>query len=322
MSIKVEKINRNSFFERKLSGNSQLRDTLPSTWSLFLKLSRSSNTRGVWETVTAKRSFRSCSVSQSHPTLRPHGLQHSRPPCPSPTPGAYSNSCPLSAWCHPTISSSVVPFSPCLLYFPASGSFQMSQFFASGGQSIGAPASASVLLMNIQGWFPLGWTGWISLQSKGLSEVSNQSSKASVLLCSAFFIVQLSHPYVTTGKTIVLTRWTLHKLKERGQQDVLGSSFVIRWLGTHLPMQGAHVRSLIWKDFTCWGAARPVSHNYWSPHALELCSTTREAAAVRGGCTATGEQPCSPQLEEGHTQQHTKHDQTWIAAHPTQHNQK
>ena len=100
-------------------------------------------------------------------SLQPHGLQHARPPCPSPTPGVYSNSCPLSRWCHPTISSSVSPFSH-LQSFPASGSFQMSQFFASGGQRIGASASASVLPMNIQDWFPLGWTGWISLQSKEL----------------------------------------------------------------------------------------------------------------------------------------------------------
>ena len=97
--------------------------------------------------------------------LQPHGLQHTRPPCPSPTPGACSDSCPSSRWCHPTISSSVVPFSSCLQSFPASGSFPVSQFFASGGQSTGA--SASVLPMNIQDWFPLGWTGWISLQSKG-----------------------------------------------------------------------------------------------------------------------------------------------------------
>ena len=101
--------------------------------------------------------FRCSVVSNS---LWPHGLQHSRPPCPSPTPGAYSNSFPLSQWCHPTISSSVVPFSR-LQFFPASGSFQMSQFFAAGGQSIGASASASVLPVNIQDWFPLGWTGWI-----------------------------------------------------------------------------------------------------------------------------------------------------------------
>ena len=101
--------------------------------------------------------------------LWPHGLQHVRFPCPSPTPGAYSNSCPSCQWCHPTISSSVVPFSSHLQSFPALGSFPKSQFFASGGQSIGASASASVLPMNIQDWFPLGLTGWISLQSKGLS---------------------------------------------------------------------------------------------------------------------------------------------------------
>ena len=101
----------------------------------------------------------------------PHGLQHARLPCPSPTPGAYSNSCPLSRWCHPTISSFVVPFSSHLQSFLTSGSFPMSQFFSSGGQSIGVSASASVLPMNIQDWSHLGWTGWISLQSKGLSRV-------------------------------------------------------------------------------------------------------------------------------------------------------
>ena len=111
------------------------------------------------------------SVSWSCPTLRPHGLQHARPHCPSPTAGVYPNSCPLSRWCHPTISSSVIPFSSHLKPFPAPGSFQMNQFFTSGGQSIGVSASTSVLPMNIQDWFPLGWTGWISLQSKGLSRV-------------------------------------------------------------------------------------------------------------------------------------------------------
>ena len=104
-------------------------------------------------------------------SLWPHGLQHGRPPCPSPTLGAYSNSCLLSRWCHQTISSSVIPFSSCLQSCPASRSFQMSQFFTSGGQSIGVSASASVLPINIQDWFPLGWTGWISLLSKGLSRV-------------------------------------------------------------------------------------------------------------------------------------------------------
>ena len=101
-------------------------------------------------------------------SLQPHGLQHTRLSCPSPTPRACSRSCPLSRWCHPTISSSVVPFSSCLQSFPASGSFPMSQFFPSGGQSIGVLASASVFSMNIQDWLPLGLTGLISLQSKGL----------------------------------------------------------------------------------------------------------------------------------------------------------
>ena len=117
-----------------------------------------------------------CVVAQSCPTLQPHGLQHAGPPWPSPAPRACSNSCPLSQWCHPTISSPVSPFSSCLQSFPASGSFSTSQLFASGGQSIGASASASVLPMNIQGWFPLGWTGWVSLPSKGLSRVFSSAT--------------------------------------------------------------------------------------------------------------------------------------------------
>ena len=104
-------------------------------------------------------------------SLRPYGLQHTRPPCPSLTPRVYSNSCPSNRWCHPTTSSSVVPFSSCRQFFTASGSFPVSWFFASGGQSIGVSASASVLPMNIQDWFPLGLYGWISLQSKGLSRI-------------------------------------------------------------------------------------------------------------------------------------------------------
>ena len=116
------------------------------------------------------------SVVQSCPTLRPHGLQHARLPCP-PIPGACSNSCPSSRWSHATISSSVVPFSSCLQSFPALGSSPVSQFFASGGQSIGVSAAASVLPKYSQDWFPLGLTGWISLQSKGLSRVfSNTTS--------------------------------------------------------------------------------------------------------------------------------------------------
>ena len=109
-------------------------------------------------------------------SLQPHGLQHDRLPCPSPSPGVCSNSCPLSQWCHPTISSSVIPFSSCLQSFQVSVSFPMSQFFISGAQSIGVSASASVLPMNIQDWFPLGWTGWISLLSKRLSRVFSNTT--------------------------------------------------------------------------------------------------------------------------------------------------
>ena len=143
-------------------------------------------------------------------SLQPHGLQHARLPCPSTTPGTYSNSRPLSQWCHLTISSSVVPFSSHLQSFPASGSFPVSQFFMSGGPSIGVSASASILPMNIQDWFPLGWNGWISLQSKGLSRAFSNTcfSKASVLRRSALFMIHLSHPYMTTGKTIALIGWT------------------------------------------------------------------------------------------------------------------
>ena len=108
--------------------------------------------------------------------LQPHKPQHTRPPCPSPTPGVYYNSCPLSQWCHPTISSFFLPFSSCLQSFPASESFPMNQFFAPGGQSIGVSASTSVFTMNIQDWSPLGWTGWISLQSQGLWRVFSNTT--------------------------------------------------------------------------------------------------------------------------------------------------
>ena len=132
-----------------------------------------------------------------------HGLQHTRSVCPSLSPTICSNSCSLSWWCHPIFSSSVVLFSSCPQSFPASGSFPMSQFFtSSGGQSIGVSASASILLMNIQDWFPLGLTGLISLESKGLSRVFSNTTaqKPSIFLHSAFFMVQLSHSYMTTGK--------------------------------------------------------------------------------------------------------------------------
>ena len=129
-----------------------------------------------------------CSVALVSDSLRPHGLQHARLPCASPTPGACSNSCPSSQWCHPTISPSVIPFSSCLQSFPASGSLPMSHFFISGSQSIGASASAFVLLMNIQDWFSLGLTGLISLQSKGLSRVFSNTTVQK----HQFFGIQLS----------------------------------------------------------------------------------------------------------------------------------
>ena len=147
----------------------------------------------------------SCSVVSN--SLWPHGLQHTRIPCPSPAPGACSDSCPLSWWCHPTISFSVVPFSSCLQSFPASGSFPMSQFFTSGGQNIGVSASASVLPVNIQDWFPLGLTGLISFRMDWLdllavqgtlkSLLQHHNSKASILWRSAFFMVLLTsiHDY-------------------------------------------------------------------------------------------------------------------------------
>ena len=148
-------------------------------------------------------------------SLWPHGLQHSRLPCPSTTPGACSNSSPWSRWCHPTISSSVVPFSSRLQSFPASGSFPRSQFFTSGGQSIRTSASASVLNINIQDWFPLGLTGWLSLQSKGLSRVFSKTTvqkhqffeilyKALSFLYSPYIILTSIHDY---WKNTVLTRW-------------------------------------------------------------------------------------------------------------------
>ena len=132
--------------------------------------------------------FQLSSVAQLCLTLQPHEPQHAKPPCPSPTPEVYSNSCPLSWWCHPTISSSVVPFSSCPQSFPASGSFPVGQLFTSGGQSIGVSASASVFPMNTQDSSPLGWTGWISLQSKGLSrDFSNATVQK-----HQFFSAQLS----------------------------------------------------------------------------------------------------------------------------------
>ena len=147
---------------------------------------------GIWSQLTFSSflSFSSvhlsCSVMSD--SLRPHEPQYARPPCPSPTARVYPNPCPLSRWSHPIISFSVIPFSSCPQSFPASGSFQMSQLFASGGQSTGVAASTSVLPMNTQDWSPLGWTGWISLQSKGLSRVFSNTTVQKL----QFFGAQLS----------------------------------------------------------------------------------------------------------------------------------
>ena len=133
---------------------------------------------------------------------RPHEPHHARPPCPTPTPRVHSNSCPLSQWCHPTISSFIVPFSSCPPFFPASRSFQMNQLFTSGGQSIRVSASASVLPMNIQDWSPLGWPGWISLQSKGPSRVFSNTT----IQKHQFFGTQLSSQSNTHIYTRVLEK--------------------------------------------------------------------------------------------------------------------
>ena len=150
----------------------------------------------------------SCSVVSD--SLRPHESQHNRPPCPSPTPGVHSDSRPLSQWCHPDISSSVVPFSSTPHSLPSSESFTMSQLFTWGGQSTGVSALASFLPKKSQGWSPSEWT-WLDLLAVQVtlkSLLQHHSLKTSILRCSAVFTVQLSHPYMTTGKTIALTRWT------------------------------------------------------------------------------------------------------------------
>ena len=152
-------------------------------------------------------SIRSDQISRSvmSDSLRPHELQHARPPCPSPAPGVHSNSSPSSWWCHPAISSSVVPFSSCHQSLPASESFQIGQFFASGGQSIGVSASVSVLPMNIQDRFPLGWTGWISLQSKGLWRIFSNTTVRSINSSALSF---LHSPTLTS----IYDRWKNHSL--------------------------------------------------------------------------------------------------------------
>jgi len=210
------------------------------------------NDVGIWE-QTAERKGRtgrwnggnkcqfssvqfSCSVVSD--SLRPHESQHARPPCPSPTPRVHPDSRPSSQWCHPAISSSVVPFSSCPQSFPASESFPISQLFAWGGQSTGVSASASFLPKKSQGWSPWEWTGCISLQSKGLSRVFSNTTvqKHQFFGAQPSSTVQLSHPYMTTGKTIALTRSFLkgffHSRRVRG-----GS-----WRTEHLEMVYVCVR--------------------------------------------------------------------------------
>ena len=164
---------------------------IPISFRIFHSLLWSTQSKALAWSIKQKRlifssvQFSRLVISDS---LRPHEPQHTRPPCPSPTPSVHPNPCPSSQWCHPTISSSVVPFSSCPQLFPASGSFQMSQLFTSGGQSSGVSALASVLPMNTQDWSPLGWTGWISLQSKGLSRVFSNTT----IQKHQFFDTQLS----------------------------------------------------------------------------------------------------------------------------------
>ena len=158
-----------------------------------------------------------------------HELQHARPPCPSPIPRAYSNSCPLSQWCHSTISFSVIPFCSHLQSFPASGSFPMSQLFSSGGHSIGVSASTSVLPMNTQDWSPLGWTGWISLQSKGLSRVfsntivQKNTGVGSLSLLQGIFPTQGLNPGLPHG------RWILYQLSHKGSPSSVHSMIFIKF---------------------------------------------------------------------------------------------
>ena len=173
--------------------------------------------------------------------LQPHGLQHTRLPCPSPTPRACSNSCPSSWWSHPTTSSSVVLFSSRLQPFPASGSFPMSQFFTSGGQSILASASASVLSVIS---FRIDWFNLLAVQGTLKSFLQHHSPKASILHCSAFFMVQFSHPYMTTGKIIALTRWTF-------VSKIMSLLFIVlsRFVMTSLVAQMVRSLSAMWESW-------------------------------------------------------------------------
>ena len=190
-------------------------------------------------------------------SLWPHEPQHTKPPCPSPTPGVHPKPCPLYWWCHPTISSSVLPFSSCPQCFPASGSFQMSQLFTSGGQSTGVSPLASVLPMNTQDWYLLGWTCWISLQSKGLLRVSSNKNHQ-------FFGTQLSLEKEMATHSSILA-WKIPQTEKPGQTTVhvvTKSRTQLKWLNTHTTaffiVQLSHPYMTYWKNHSfdqtdlCW----------------------------------------------------------------------
>ena len=212
----------------------------------------------------------SCSVMSN--CLQPLALQYARLPRPSPTPGACSNSCPSNRWCNPTISSSVVPSSSCLQSFPASGTFPVSQLFASGGQSIGVSASASVRPMNIQNWFLLGLSGFdlLAVQWTLKSLLQHHSSKSPIVQHSTFFTVQISHPYMTTGKTIILTRWTFVGEVMSLHFNML-SSLIIALLPRRKNFLNFTAAVTICSDF---GAPKNKVLNYFSQIAMMMWSLT------------------------------------------------
>ena len=199
--------------------------------------------------------FRSVQFSHSvvSDPLWPHGLQHARPPCPSPTPRIYSNPCPLSRWCHPTISSSIVPFSSRLQSFPASRSFQISQLFATGDQSIGVSASTSVLPMNIQDWFPLAWTGWISWLSKGLSRIfSNTTVQKHQLFGAQVLLWKVAQlcPTLCNPMDCSLPGSTIHGIFQAGILEWVAISFSRRCSRSRDWTRVSHMIGIVGRCFT------------------------------------------------------------------------